>query len=135
MAAIPLLQKHVIEELTIRNETFERKIENFKINPKINFSVTRKDAGKPFLAILELEIGSMDDESPIYIRLKLRGYLLAIKPQGDESEFDAVAFHRKAFPVMFDTARAILAGATQAGGMVPILLAPIDPNTLNINRG
>ena len=65
MSAHAILQKYMLQELTIRNEMPERPGEPLQLKPEIRFQVFKQSEGKPIAAELTLEIGSMDYNSPL----------------------------------------------------------------------
>lgn len=134
MSAIPVLQKYTLEELSIINAMREHKAVTFPLNPRINYTVSKPAENQPFNGVLSIEIGDMDDGSPMYIKVKIRGFLLAISKKGDETSFDPQDFHRKSFPLLFDVARTVIASSTQVGGMTPVILNPIDPAKLSVEK-
>lgn len=134
MSAHVVLQKYILQELTIHNEMLDRPGEPLQLNPEIRFQVFRQPEGKPISTELTLEIGSMDDSSPLYIKVKMRG-LFAILAQGeDDRKLDAAEFHKKALIILFNYARTLIAGSTQMGGMVPFSLPPMNPDNINVQK-
>ena len=83
---------------------------------------------------MTVEVGSMDDDSPMYLKVKMRGHFLPIAQNQDDALMDIKEFHKQAFPVLFDVVRSFMAGATLMGGMTPFNLPPIDPNRLNFEK-
>ena len=134
MAMIAVLTKHIIEELTIRNDTIEPHHTPFQIKPEIRFQMFPKQENKPIQTLMTVEIGNMDDNSPLYIKLRVRGLFLSAPKPGDDEPDDANLFHKLAFTQLFNTARTIISGATLMGGMAPINLAPINPANLNVQK-
>jgi len=134
MPVLPLLQKYTLEELTIRNEMLEHKTLSVPVNPRISYRVSPQEGKLPFIGTMSIEIGSMDDESPLYVKVTLKAVLLSLSKKGEEGEFDAQEFNRRSFLMVFDIVRTIIATATQIGGMTPILLNPIDPAKLNVEK-
>lgn len=135
MAAIAVLQKHILEELVLHNEMLERHTVQFQIKPEIRFQVFPQKEKQPISTEMSIEIGSMDDGSPLYIKLRMKGlFLLVAKPGENEAPFDAKEFHKQAFVQLFNNARTLISGATLMGGMSPISLPPINPDSLNIQK-
>lgn len=134
MPVIPIMQKYTLEELTIINEMREHKALSIPMNPRVNYQVSRPDPKLPFSGRMTIEIGSMDDDSPLYVKVRIHALLLSAVKKGEDGQFDPQEFHRKSFPIVFDICRTIIASATQIGGMTPILLNPIDPSRLNVEK-
>ena len=71
MSAHAILQKYMLQELTIRNEMPERPGEPLQLKPEIRFQVFKQAEGKPIAAELTLEIGSMEtamnDVTDLYV--------------------------------------------------------------------
>jgi len=134
MAQIAVLTKHIIEEITIRNDTIEPHHAPFQLKPEIRFQVFPRQEGKPIQSLMTVEIGNMDDNSPLYIKLRLRGLFLSAPKPGDDTPDDPQEFHKNAFAQLFNTARTIISGTTLLGGMSPINLLPINPNNLNVQK-
>lgn len=129
-----LLQKHVLQEFTLHNELSDYKAGSFQVNPRISFSVLPRKENSPMIGDMTVEVGSMDDNSPLYIKVRMRGIFIPIaKPQEGEP-IDPKEFHKKAFPLLFDVVRSYLTGATLMGGMTPFNLPPIDPNRINFEK-
>ena len=127
-----VLQKYSLIEFTLHNELGEQKSGSFQLKPQISFSVLPKQENKPFTGELNVEIGNMDDATPLYIKVKLKGFFLYV-PQKDEEPkpLDIKEFHRHAFPILFDVARSLISGTTLMGGMTPFSLPPIKPDQIN----
>lgn len=133
MASIPLLQRFTTEELTIRNELLEHKPGPINMNPAINFQFFKPVEGKPLCGLITVEIGNMDDDTPIYIKARVRGFFAALTQNGAPAEIND-EFHKQAFRLLFDNVRTLIAAATQLGGMRPILLNNIDASKLNLQK-
>ena len=133
MSAKPLLQRHLLLELSIINDFEAQPSREFRINPKINFTLSPSPDKKQFIGDFSLEIGDMDDGSPLYIKLRLKGFFAILKAPADSDVFDPEAFNRAAFPQIFDIARTIIAGTMQSGGMKPLLLNQINPAQLDVH--
>lgn len=134
MSAHAILQKYMLQELTIRNEMPERPGEPLQLKPEIRFQVFKQSEGKPIAAELTLEIGSMDDNSPLYIKVKMRGLFAVLSRGEDDRKPDAADLHRQALIILFNYARTLIAGATQMGGMAPFSLPPMNPDNINIQK-
>lgn len=134
MGTLAVLQKYVLQELTIRNETLDHAGKSSLPRPEIRFQVFKQAEDKPLATELTLEIGSMDDNSPLYIKVRMRG-LFAVLTRGEEDATpDAAELHRQALLVLFNYARTLIAGATQMGGMPPFNLPPMNPDNIKIQR-
>ncbi|MBQ5770091.1 MAG: hypothetical protein IIW08_02840 [Clostridia bacterium] len=134
MAVLAVLHKHIIEEITIRNETMEPGHAPFQLKPEIRFQVFPQKDKQPITTQMTVEIGSMDDNTPLYIKLRVRGLFLPTSQSAESAPVDPKEFHKQAFGQLFNTARTIIASATLLGGMTPINLPPINPDNLNIQK-
>ena len=129
-----ILQKYTLLEFTLHNEFAEHKTTSFQVKPQINFNVFPRKEKQPMVGDMTVEVGSMDDDSPMYLKVKMRGHFLPIAQNQDDALMDIKDFHKQAFPVLFDVVRSFIAGATLMGGMTPFNLPPIDPNRLNFEK-
>ena len=129
-----ILQKYTLLEFTLHNEFAEHKTTSFQVKPQINFNVFPRKEKQPMVGDMTVEVGSMDDDSPMYLKVKMRGHFLPIAQNQDDALMDIKEFHKQAFPVLFDVVRSFMAGATLMGGMTPFNLPPIDPNRLNFEK-
>ena len=129
-----ILQKYTLLEFTLHNEFAEHKTTSFQVKPQINFNVFPRKEKQPMVGDMTVEVGSMDDDSPMYLKVKMRGHFLPIAQNQDDALMDIKDFHKQAFPVLFDVVRIFMAGATLMGGMTPFNLPPIDPNRLNFEK-
>ncbi len=129
-----ILQKYTLLEFTLHNEFAEHKTTSFQVKPQINFNVFPRKEKQPMVGDMTVEVGSMDDDSPMYLKVKMRGHFLPIAQNQDDALMDIKDFHKQAFPVLFDVVRSFMAGATLMGGMTPFNLPPIDPNRLNFEK-
>lgn len=134
MAVIVSLTKHILEELVIHNETAEQRRAPFQIKPEIRFQVFPQKEKQPITADINIEIGSMDDNSPIYIKLRMRGMFVATAQSPGDATIDAKDLHKQALVMLFNCARTLIAGATLMGGMAPFNLPPLNPDNLNIQK-
>lgn len=127
-----VMQKHIIQESTIRNELVPGKNTRLQINPQIQFAVLKKAPEQPTtLCDLSVEIGSMDDDSPLYIKVRMRGIFVSVAQDPSQALVDPMEFNKAAFPILFEATRAYIAGTMLMGGLSPINLPPIDPNKIN----
>ena len=129
-----LLQKYQLLEFTLHNEFAEHKSASFQVKPQINFNVFPRKEKQPLIGEMTVEVGSMDDNSPMYLKVRMRGVFLPIAQSQDDALLDIKEFHKQAFPILFDVVRTFIAGATLMGGMTPFNLPPIDPNRLNFEK-
>ena len=129
-----ILQKYTLLEFSIFNEMSSSKSGSFQVKPEINFSVLPRQENKPLIGELTITVGSMDDNSPLYIKLRLRGQFMPVSQGPNDALTDIKEFHRQAFPVLFDVARSYIAAATLMGGMTPFNLPPIDPSRINFDK-
>lgn len=134
MSVSVVLQKHILQELTIRNEIIDLKNAPFQLKPEIRFQVFQQKEKRPIATELTVEIGNMDDGTPLYIKLHLRGLFMVIAKDVEETKIDAKEFHKQAFMQLFKVARSILSGTTLMGGMMPFELPPINPENINIQK-
>ncbi len=134
MAAIAVLHKHILEEIVLHNEMLDKPNTQFQIKPEIRFQVFPQKDNQPISSELSIEIGSMDDNSPLYIKLRLKGLFLAVAKPGEDASIDPKEFHKQAFVQIFNNARTLIAGTTLMGGMNPINLPPINPENLNVQK-
>lgn len=134
MPVLAVLHKHIIEEITIRNETMEPGHAPFQLKPEIRFQVFPQKDKQPITTQMTVEIGSMDDNTPLYIKLRVRGLFLPTNPQTENAPADPKEFHKQAFGQLFGVARTVIASTTLIGGMTPINLPPINPDSLNIQK-
>lgn len=134
MSQIAVLTKHIIEEITVRNDTIDPNHATVQLKPEIRLQVFPRQENKPIQTLMTIEIGNMDDNSPLYIKLRLRGLFLSARKPGDDTPDDPAEFHKHAFAQLFNTARSIISGTTLLGGMTPINLMPINPNNLNVQK-
>ncbi len=134
MSAHAVLQKYILEELTIHNEMPEHPGEPLQLKPEIRFQVFNQPEGKPIPTELMLEIGSMDDNSTLYIKVKMRGLFIILARSEDDRKLDAATFHKQALIILFNYARTLIAGATQLGGMAPFSLPPMNPDNINVQK-
>ena len=130
MALKFILHKQIIEELNVYNLLPEQVGKQFKLNPRINYTSGVPALGKPSVSVLTIEIGNMDDGTPIYIKLKLRGIFVTIKGADDETLPDAAEFRIASFPQIYSYARTLIASVTMMGGLSPFILPDIDPKAL-----
>lgn len=127
-----VMQKNLIQESTLRNELVPGKNTRFQINPHIQFAVLKKAPEQPTtICDLTVEIGSMDDDSPLYIKVRMRGVFVSVAQDPSQALVDPAEFNKQAFPILFEAARAYIAGTMLMGGLTPINLPPIDPNKIN----
>ena len=129
-----ILQKYTLLEFTLHNEFAEHKSTTFQVKPQINFNVFPRKEKQPMVGDMTVEVGSMDDDSPMYLKVKMRGHFLPIAQNQDDALMDIKEFHKQAFPLLFDVVRTFMAGTTLMGGMTPFSLLPIDPNRLNFEK-
>ncbi|MBQ3669778.1 MAG: hypothetical protein II920_11195 [Clostridia bacterium] len=129
-----VLQKYTLQEFNIFNDMSSSKGGTFQVKPEINFSVMPRQENKPLFGELTITVGSMDDNSPLYIKLRMRGQFMPVAQGPGDALTDVREFHRQAFPVIFDVARSYIAGATLMGGLTPFNLPPIDPNRINFEK-
>lgn len=127
-----LMQKHIIQESTLRNELVPNKNTRFQINPRIQFAVLKKAPEQPTTVCdLSVEIGSMDDDSPLYIKVRMRGVFVSVAQDASGALLEPAEFNTQAFPILFEATRAYISGMMLMGGLTPINLPPIDPNKIN----
>ncbi|MBQ3760773.1 MAG: hypothetical protein II875_02035 [Clostridia bacterium] len=129
-----VLQKYTLLEFTIFNDMTERKAGSFQVKPEINFTVLPRQENKPLVGDLTITVGSMDDNSPLYIKARMRGQFIPVAQGPGDALTDIKEFHKQAFPVLFDVLRAYISTATLAGGLTPFSLPPIDPNRINFEK-
>ena len=129
-----ILQKYTLLEFTLHNEFAEHKSTTFQVKPQINFNVFPRKEKQPMVGDMTVEVGSMDDDSPMYLKVKMRGHFLPIAQNQDDALMDIKEFHKQAFPLLFDVVCTFMAGTTLMGGMTPFSLPPIDPNRLNFEK-
>ncbi|MBQ3080772.1 MAG: protein-export chaperone SecB [Clostridia bacterium] len=134
MAAIAVLHKHILQEFELHNEMIDKPNHQFQMKPEIRFQVFPQKEKQPISSEMSIEIGNMDDNSPLYIKLRMRGIFLAVAKPGEDATIDPKEFHKQAFVQLFNHARTLIAGATQMGGMNPISLPPINPDNLNVQK-
>lgn len=134
MSVAVVLHKHILQELTIHNETIEQKHAPFQLKPEIRFQVYPQKEKQPIVTELTIEIGNMDDGTPLYMKLRMRGLFMVVAKDTEETKIDAKEFHKQAFMQLFNVARAVISGATLLGGMVPFELPPINPDNINIQK-
>ena len=134
MPVLAVLHKHIVEELTLLNETMEPGHAPFQLKPEIRFQVFPQKEKQPITTQMSVEIGSMDDNTPLYIKLRLRGIFLPTNQPQENTPADPKEFHKQAFGQLFGVARTIIASTTLIGGMTPINLPPINPDSLNIQK-
>lgn len=134
MSVHVVLQKYMLEELTIHNEMPGSAGKVFPPNPEIRFQVFKQSEGKPLSTELMLEIGSMDDNSPLYIKVKMHGLFTVLTRDEDDRTLSDADFHRQALVILFNYARTLIAAATQLGGMPPFSLPPINPDNINVQK-
>ncbi len=126
-----ILQKYTLLEFQLFNNLSEAKVRTLQVKPQINFKVFPRQEKKPLVGELTVEVGSMDDNSPLYIKLKMSGQFIPIAENKEDAIMDIKEFHKQAFPVIFDVARSHIAGTTLMGGLTPFYLPPIDPSHMN----
>lgn len=134
VVVLVVMQKHTLMELTLHNEFPEHKPGSFQIKPQINFTVFPKKDNLPIVGELTIEVGSMDDNSPLYIKVRVRGSFINLAKSESDALIDAKEFHKQCFPLIFNVTSSIVSGAMLMGGMTPINLPPIDPNRLNFEK-
>ena len=135
MSVSVVLQKHVLEELIIHNETLDQKQVSLPLNPEIRFQVFPQKDNKPIATELSIEIGNMDDGTPLYFKLRMRGLFLIVSGSAEETKMDAQEFHKQALSILFNVVRTLIAGTTLMGGMTPLNLPPINPDNVNMKKG
>ena len=96
-----ILQKYTLLEFTLHNEFAEHKTTSFQVKPQINFNVFPRKEKQPMVGDMTVEVGSMDDDSPMYLKVKMRGHFLPIAQNQDDALMDIKDFHKQAFPVLF----------------------------------
>ena len=129
-----VLQKYTLMEFSIYNEMNERKVGSFQVKPEINFTVLPRQENKPLIGDITITVGSMDDGSPLYIKLRMRGQFIPVAQNQGDALTDIKEFHKQAFPVLFDVARSYISGVTLMGGLTPFSLPPLDPNRINFEK-
>lgn len=129
-----LLQKHILQEFTLHNEMSEFKSGKFHISPRISFTVLPRKEKQPLQGDMTVEVGSMDDASPLYIKVRMRGVFLLLPDEPGGEPPAPADFPKQAFTPLFDVIRSYLTGATLMGGMSPFNLPPIDPNRINLEK-
>ena len=129
-----ILQKYFLEEFTLHNEMAEHKPGTFQVKPQINFNVFPRKEKQPMVGDMTIEVGSMDDGSPLYLKVRMRGNFLPIAQSPNDALTDVKEFHRQAFPLLFNVVRTFIAGAMLMGGLTPFNLPPIDPSKLNFEK-
>lgn len=135
MSVSVVLQKHILEELIIHNETLDQKQVSLPLNPEIRFQVFPQKDNKPIATELSIEIGNMDDGSPLYFKLRMRGLFMIVSGSAEETKMDAQEFHKQALAILFNVVRTLIAGTTLMGGMTPFNLPPINPDNVNMKKG
>ena len=133
MAVTVVLQKHILEEFVLHNELIDQKNLTLQIKPEIRFQVFPQKDKNPIATELSVEMGNMDDGSPLYIKLRLRGMFLTVAEKENE-KIDATDFHKQALILLFETARTMISGVTLMGGMKPFCLPPINPANINVQK-
>ncbi len=128
-----VLTKYIVQEFELHNELNDRKPGSIQLNPHINMQVMPIKDAQPVICEMTVEIGSMDDATPLYIKLRLRGIFSRVN-EAPVNEESVKQFHRVSFPILFDIARSYMAGATLMAGMAPFNLPPINPDNINIER-
>lgn len=134
MSVAIVLHKHILEEFVLHNETIDQKHGTMQIKPEIRFQVFPQKDKNPIATELSVEIGNMDDGSPLYMKLRLRGMFLTVAQNQDETKVDAKEFHKQALIQLFNVARTLLAGTTLMGGLTPFNLPPINPENINVQK-
>lgn len=134
MSASVVLHKHVLEEFIIHNETIDQKHPPLQLKPEIRFQVFPQKDKNPIATELSLEIGNMDDGSPLYIKLRMRGLFLVMAQNNEETKIDAQEFHKQALVQLFNVVRTLIAGTTLMGGMTPFNLPPINPENVKVQK-
>ena len=134
MSASVVLHKHVLEEFIIHNETIDQKHPPLQLTPEIRFQVFPQKDKNPVATELSLEIGNMDDGSPLYIKLRMRGLFLVMAQNNEETKIDAQEFHKQALVQLFNVVRTLIAGTTLMGGMMPFNLPPINPENVKVQK-
>lgn len=129
-----LLQKYTVQEFELHNELNEHKSGQFQVKPHINFSVFERKDNKPVTGELTMEVGSMDDNSPLYIKIRIRGLFLTLGQNNETAVPDRETFHKQAFPQLFEVARTMIGGFTLMGGMSPFNLPPLDPSKISFDK-
>ena len=60
-----ILQKHIAEEISIRNDMLDQKPAQFRIMPKIRFQILPQKEKGPLMGVMDVEIGDMDGVTPL----------------------------------------------------------------------
>jgi len=134
MSVAVVLHKHILEEFVLHNEMIDQKHAPMQLKPEIRFQVFPQKGNNPIATEMSLEIGNMDDGSPLYLKLRVRGLFLNIAQNQDEAKIDAKEFHKQAFVQLFNVVRTLIAGTTLMGGMTPFNLPPINPDNMNMQK-
>ena len=134
MSVSVMLQKHVLEELIIHNETLDQKHASLPLNPEIRFQVFPQKDKNPIATELSIEIGNMDDGSPLYFKLRMRGLFVIVSGNAEETKLDAREFHKQALVLLFNVVRTLIAGTTLMGGMTPLNLPPVNPDNVSMKK-
>ncbi len=134
MAIGVVLNKHILEEFILHNETVDHKNAPFQLKPEIRFQVFPQKDKQPIATEMSVELGNMDDGSPLYIKLRMRGLFTTVGGEAGQPAPDPKEFHKQAFVQLFNCARTLIAGATLMGGMPPFNLPPINPDNLNVQK-